>query len=210
MPRGRLVFASVVALAFLLVAQAVAAQTTYTLTVSTGSASYITGQAIKITGSVTPAPGPSTGVALKVINPSGTVVAVGEAAVGASSGEYNYSLVAGGSSSWTTGMYTVNATWGAYAPQIYARATFSYSPTTVTTTTSSTTSTTTTTTTTASTATTTTSSTTQSSSTSSSAGGGVPAFPFEGVLTFFFAAVVVTAYLIARRSAVKGPMIAAR
>jgi hypothetical protein len=202
MTRSRIVVVGVFALAFLLTAQGVAAQTTYTLKVSTDSSSYIAGQSIKITGSVSPAPGPSTGVTLKVVNPSGTVVAVGEADVGASSGSYNYTLVAGGSSGWTTGTYTVNATWGAYAPQIYAQAKFSYSPTAVTTTSSTTTSI-------SSITTTMTTTTTQTSTTSSSAGGGgIPVFPFEGVFTLFFAAVVLSAYLIARRSAARGPKMA--
>jgi hypothetical protein len=201
MSRSRAVLVSVLALAFLLAAQGATAQTAYTLKVSTDTASYVSGQTIKISGSVSPAPGPSTGVTLKVINPSGMVVAVGEANVGASSGTYNYSLVAGGSSSWTTGTYMVNATWGAYPPQIYAKTTFSYSPTAVTTTTSSTTS---------STTTSTSSTTTSSTTTSSSGGGGVPVFPFEGVLTIFVVAVVVTAYLVARRATMRVPKITAR
>ncbi len=200
--------AAIVALtmACLLFTQVAVAQTTYALTVSTDASSYTGSQSIKISGHVSPAPGPSTGVILKVVNPSGAVLLVDEANVGASTGEYNLTVVAGGSSSWVAGTYMVNATWGAYPPQIYAHTTFTYSPTVATTTTTvvstTTTSNTTTTTTTAVTTTTTTTTTTTSTSSGS---GGVPVFPFEGTLTAIFVLFVLSAYLVARRFAAKGP-----
>ena len=214
--------AVVIAFAFLIFAQGAMAQSTYTLKVATDSSAYGPGQTIKVTGSVSPAPGPSTAVALKVLNPAGTVVAVGETSVGASSGLYNYTFVAGGSSAWSSGTYTLNATWGAYPPQIYAKATFAYSTTvtTTTTTTTTTTPTTTTTTTTTSTATQTTTTTTTTTATtttttlsttsSSSGGGGIPAFPYAGALTALFVALVLSAYLVARKFALRGPPVPSR
>ena len=78
----------------ILAAGVAAAQTTYTLKVTAASQSYSGTQTVKITGSVSPAPGPSTAVALKLINPAGTVLGVWEAPVNGTSGLFSYSLVA--------------------------------------------------------------------------------------------------------------------
>jgi hypothetical protein len=202
--RRALLVCSLVFAALLLAAQGANAQATYTLKVTTDSPSYAASQTVKITGSVTPAPGPSTAVTLKVINPSGMVLVVGAAEVGATTGMYNFTLVAGGSSGWIAGTYTVNATWGAYPPQIYAQTRFTYSPAAVTTTTSTTTTTTSTTGTTTTTSTTvgeTSSTLTTSSSSSKAASGGIPVFPFNGALTVLLAVLVASGYLVARRVA---------
>jgi len=121
--------------------QAVSAQSSYYVTVVTDKSSYMAGQTIAISGSVHPAPGPSTAVFLRVFNPSGNTVAVGDAPVDATTGDYTFSLAAGGTSAWVTGAYTVNATWGAYPPTVYGTTVFTYAAAVATTTTSSTTST---------------------------------------------------------------------
>ena len=184
------------------------AQSTYTLKVQTDQASYSASQTIKISGSVAPAPGPSTAVTLKLINPSGTVLGVWSAEVGATSGLYNFSLVAGGSAGWTAGTYKVNATWGAYPPQLYAQSIFAYSPTAPTTTTTtasstttaSTTTTTTTTTTTHTTTTTTTTTATTTTTTTTGGGGGIPELPFEAIYVSMLVLIVTTGYLLVRKS----------
>ena len=195
-------------LAFVLAAQGAMAQTSYTLTVSTDKPSYVYGQAIQISGKVSPPPGPNTAVFLEIINPHGAVVAPGEAPVGASTGLYNYTLVAGGNSGWIAGTYAVNATWGAYPPQVSAEATFQYTPTAVTSTTSSTSNTSssqsssTSSTTTVSTSS---SATTSASSTSSTkGGGGIPVFPFQAALLGVFVLAIVSAYLVMKRASVRG------
>ena len=130
----------------LFASQAVSAQSSYYVTVVTDKSSYVAGQTIAISGSVHPAPGPSTAVFLRVVNPSGSTVAVGDAPVDAATGDYTFSLAAGGTSAWVTGTYTVNATWGAYPPTVYGTTVFTYTAAVATTTTSSMTSTTSTTT----------------------------------------------------------------
>lgn len=187
-------------------ASSMASATTYTLKVSTDSASYSGAASIKITGSVSPAPGASTGVTLKLINPTGVVLGVWTAGVGASSGEFNYTLTAGGTSSWTAGTYTVNATWGAYPPQLYAQTTFTYSTAITTTTTTSTTTSTTSSTTSSSPSTTLTStqSTPSSTTTTSSGGGGIPEFPFQAVSAGLLVAAVAVGYLIVRKRSLTG------
>ena len=134
----------------LLLSAAVSAQTSYHVYVFTDRSSYSNGQTIGISGGVHPlgtvvGPGPDTAVFLRVFNPTGTLVAVGDAPVNATTGAYTYSIVAGGTPSWVVGTYTVNATWGAYPPTVYGTTTFAFTVlVSSTTTTSSTTSTTTT------------------------------------------------------------------
>ena len=204
--RSRSASVLLVALAFILVSQGAVAQTSYTLTVSTDKPSYASGQAIQVSGKVSPAPGPNTAVFLEIINPHGVVVAPGEAQVGASTGSYNYTFVAGGTSSWVSGTYTVNATWGAYPPQVDAVATFQYAPTVITTSSSTTTSTTSTTSSSASTSSTsviTTSSSSATSASSSKGGGGIPEFPFQAALAGALAIAIVSAYLIVRGASIR-------
>ena len=202
--------------ALILTAAGAAAQTTYSLSVSTDQSSYAGSQTIQITGSVSPAPGPSTAVTLKLISPDKTVLGVWEAPVGASTGLFNYSLVAGGSSSWIAGTFTVNATWGAYPPQLYKQTTFAWSPpvtttttttttsTTTTTTTPTTTTTTTTTTTSTTTTTTTTPTTTTTTTTTTSGGGGIPDFPFQAASVGVLVVAMAVGYLLVRKSSLAG------
>lgn len=198
---------ALVIVATLLVAQVASAQTTYTITVQTNAPAYVSGQQIKIAGTVSPAPGPSTGVSVRVTNPVGHLVAIGDASVGATSGSYSYNFTAGGSAYWTTGTYTVNATWGAYPPTIFKTTTFAYNATATTTTTSTANTTTSTSPTTSSTMTSTTTSptttsvtTTSSSTKPSTSSTAVPEFPYQGMAVGLFVLAVALAYFLVRRS----------
>jgi len=121
------------------------AAATYTITLQTDAPSYSGAQPIKITGVISPAPGPNTGVIITVKNPSGTVADINEVFPNPSDGTFSDTSVPGGNAAWTAGTFTVNATWGGGSATASKVATFVYSPT-ATSTTSSTTSTTTTTT----------------------------------------------------------------
>lgn len=160
---------SVVSIAILLLlVQPVAAVTPYSITVGTDASAYVGAHPVKVTSSVTPAPGPNTAVFVKVISPNRTLVDVGNVVVNATSGAFEFDFVAGGSTAWVTGTYKVNATWGAYPPTISTVATFTWAPTVVTTTTTTSTTHPTTTSTTTSSSTTSSSTSTSSSTTSSS------------------------------------------
>ncbi len=211
----------VLAISVLFAVQGAAAVTTYTITVSTNASSYASGQQIKITGTVSPAPGPSTGVTIRLFGPTGNLLGAYPAPVAATTGAYNYTVVAGGSSGWTSGTYTVNSTWGAYPPEISNKTTFTYS-TGATTTTSSTTSATSTTTTSSTSTVTPTTTTSTSTSTSvtpttiattstqpttSSSSTAIPEFPYQFAIAGIFVAALAAAYLVIRRS--KSPIPAA-
>lgn len=116
-----------------------------TITVQTDASSYSGAQKLTASGAVSPAPGPGTAVFLKISNPAGTNVAVGQASVDGSTGSYQGTFVLGGTSAWTSGTYTLSATWGnsASTAPVNASVSFTYSPsvTTTTTTTSQTTTT---------------------------------------------------------------------
>jgi hypothetical protein len=202
----------------LMVMAPMASAVTYTITVATDSSSYTTGQTIKVSGTVSPGPGPSTAVLLRICSSvckSGTLLAVGEASADSTSGAYSFTFVAGGSSSWTTGTYTVNATWGASPPTIFKTTTFTYTvavTTTSSSSSSSSSSSTSTSTSTSSSSSTTSSSTSTTSSTSSSSttsssssssssstSAAVPEFPLQASFAAVFVAVVVVAYLLAKR-----------
>lgn len=216
-------YALIVALALvaaMLAVQGASAQTTYTITVKTDASSYTSGQHIKISGTVSPPPGASTGVTIRIFNPAGQLVDPVEAFPNAVTGAFNCTTIAGGSAEWTTGTYTVNATWGAYPPAISHAANFTYSAsattssttssTTTSSTTHSTTSTTTSSTTTSTTATTTTSTTSStttaqtsastSSSTTSSSASPIPEFPYQAAFAGLFFLLIAAAYVLVRRT----------
>jgi hypothetical protein len=190
------------------------AATTYTVSVQTDAASYSAAQTITTSGTVSPAPGPNTAVVVTIKNPAGTVVDIGDDPVNPSTGAYTQVTVAGGSSAWIAGTYSVNATWGGNSSTATMTTTFTYSPTVTSTTTSSTTTSTTSsstskTTSSSSTSTLTTStppspppvttttssststSTVSSSTSSSSATGGTTESSGLGSLTYVIVAVVV-------------------
>lgn len=211
-----------------------ASAVSYTVTVQTDSPSYVGSAAVLVTGQVSPAPGPSTAVFVRVFGPSGALATAAQAEVNGTTGAYSLSFVAGGSSAWIDGNYLVNATWGAYGPLVFATTTFSWSSTATTTSTTTTSSTTTTQTsststatslttshtTTSTTSTTTSSSTTHSSSSaslssttttsstsaSSAHSGGIPVFPLQGVAAVAFVFVMAASYLLVRsRRATRAP-----
>jgi hypothetical protein len=221
---------TIVALLFLLLPVNVSAQSSYHVYVITDKSSYYSGQTIGISGGVHPlgstaGPGPDTAVFLRIFNPNGTLVAIGDAPVNATTGAFMYSVVAGGTPSWLSGMYTVNATWGAYPPAVYGTTTFAFTVLVNSTTTSMTTLTTTTTTTsmttttassttshhspststlTSSASTTTSSSTisvttTVSSSSTASATSSVPEFPYAIFAIIALTTIIVASYLVMRR-----------
>jgi hypothetical protein len=220
-----LLSALVLATVFMLAAPVAAV--TYSLTVGTDSGSYIGSSTIHITGQVSPAPGPNTGVAIRIFNPSKVLVTADEVHVNGTTGSYSDAIVAGGSSGWVAGNYVVNATWGAYGPVVFSTASFAWSVSGTTTTTTSTTSSTSSSSATSTTSTTSTSSTsstksssttssssssptasitssatmpTTSASTSSSSGGGIPEFPYQAITATILTVIVIASYLVARRT----------
>ncbi|MDP7982610.1 MAG: hypothetical protein RAK18_05475, partial [Conexivisphaerales archaeon] len=99
----------------------------YTLTAQTSSSTYYGSQTVTVSGVVTPAPTSSTEAGIKVSNPSGTTVYVGDAPVSTSTGDYSLSFTAGGTN-WVPGSYTVTVTWApsATSSPYTATATFEY------------------------------------------------------------------------------------
>jgi len=202
-----------IGLAALVVLSVPASAVSYSVTVRTDSANYVGSSSISITGQVSPAPGANTSVLLRVYNPIMVLVGASEAPVNGTTGSYSYSFVAGGTSSWVAGAYTVNATWGAYGPTVFQTVTFSWSPlttsttststtssssTTTSTTSSTTTSSTTTSSTTSSSFTTTSSTTSVTSSSSATSSTSVPEFPFQMVAVVVTTVLLASAFLIMR------------
>ncbi len=155
------------------------AATTYTVTVQTDQASYTGTQPVKITGTVSPAPGPNTGVVITIKNQTGAVADIDEVIPSATNGSFSYTSIPGGNPAWGNGTFSVNATWGGNGATASDVATFTYSPA-ATSTTSSSSSTSSSTTSSTSSSTTSTTSTTNSTSTTSSSTtttSSVPEFP---------------------------------
>jgi len=152
-----------------LVSASVPAHAASTITLTTDQPSYTGAQTIKMSGTVSPAPGPNTGVVIQTKNPNGMIIDIDEVTPDAASGKYSYTLYPAGSANWVDGTYVVNATWGDSNGNVaFVTAGFHYTgavTTTTTSTTSTTTTTTSTTTSTTSTTTTTTTSTTTSTTT---------------------------------------------
>src|SRR3984957_19432540 len=151
-----------VALVMLLTAGQVMALT-YSVSVQTDAGTYSGTQPIVISGAVSPAPGNSTAVFIKVYNPNSVLVIVASASVNVTTGAFRDMEVTGGTSQWVAGQYLVNATWGATGPVISGTTTFQYATQNMTSTTNSTSSSTNST---SSSTTTTTSSSTSSTTTS--------------------------------------------
>ena len=202
-----------------------ASAVSYSLTVETNTPIYTGAVTITVSGQVSPAPGPNTAVAVRVFNPTKVLVKAAEVSVNETTGHYSTTFVAGGSSSWVTGKYIVNATWGAYGPVLFETVPFYWSSavTTSSTTTTSSSTTVSTSSFTPSTMTSTTSSATSSatssqssSSTSSSfstatsatsatsntptiTGSGIPEFPYQAFAMLALTLMVVASYLLVRR-----------
>jgi hypothetical protein len=91
----------------LLVAPVVAMADSVSL--NTGAGSYSGSQTITISGTITPAAS-GVNVFIQTSNPQGTLVDAASVTTNPTTGAFTYSLVAGGSSSWISGTYTVTAT----------------------------------------------------------------------------------------------------
>jgi hypothetical protein len=90
---------------------------------------YSGADTIIISGDVSPAPtSGNTAVVLTVENPSGTNVNINPASVAAGTGAFIYSFVAGGTSSWISGNYTIGST---YPQASTASETFYYGASTI-------------------------------------------------------------------------------
>lgn len=180
----------------LLLAQAFApahAATVYTMTLQTDAPSYSGVQPITMTGVVSPAPGPNTGVIITIKNSVGSVADINEVFPSATNGSFTDVSVPGGNPAWTTGTFSVNATWGGGGATASKVVTFAYSATaTTTTTTTSSTSTMTSATSSTSTSTTTSSTSTTTTTTTSST---VPEFPFSVLAVVALIGMAVVAYL---------------
>jgi hypothetical protein len=113
-----------------------AAAVSYTMSVQTEKASYTNLETIRITGAVSPTPGPNNGVFITVKNSNGELVDIASVEVDATYGSFSHNTVAGGTSSWIDGRYTVNASWGGSGNLMYRTTTFLYSYGITTTTTS--------------------------------------------------------------------------
>ena len=165
------------------------------LSILTDKPSYSGTASIQVSGvvSIAAPTNASTAVVITTTNPSGAVVDYGEAPVSSLSGRlqgvFNYSLVAGGTPSWTDGIYTVSATWGnPNGGSLNGTTTFRYLATTVSTTTSTTSSSSSSSSSTT-TASSTSSSSTKSSSTSSALSTTISASPSHSVAGKFDASI---------------------
>ena len=76
---------------------------------SAGS-SFKDSQSYTISGTVSPAPGQADSAFISVTNPAGKPVDAGSVPVSPNSGTFTYSTAVGGTSSWTTGTYTISVT----------------------------------------------------------------------------------------------------
>jgi len=171
------------------------------MTLQTDMATYSGAQPIKITGVISPAPGPNTGVIITIRNAAGSVADINEVFPNPSDGSFTDTSVPGGNAAWTTGTFTVNATWGGASATASKTATFYYSPSAATTTTTSSA------TTTSSTKVATTTSTTSTTSTTTSTTATVttstaPEFP-SGVLAIVVLVGMALVALLSKRVVLK-------
>ncbi len=128
MQKPTLLLVSLLAVALALVPAAAFAQSSYTVTVTTNMPSYTTGQTIVVSGTVTPVPTVASDATISIYNPNGALVDIYPAPVSTSTGTYSHSFVAGGTSQWIAGVYTVNVTWGAGTSVAKATTTFKFTP----------------------------------------------------------------------------------
>jgi len=130
-PKIRLSSIAALGLLVLLGASPVFAQT-YTLTLKTNASSYSGTSPIYISGTVTPAPGANTGVIITIRNSAGAIADVNEVNV-LTNGSYSWTSYPGASSYWTSGIFSVNATWGSSEATLSQVVTFTYTAATSTT-----------------------------------------------------------------------------
>jgi hypothetical protein len=102
-----------------------AKSTAFALSVRVDSVDYTTKQPILVNGNVYPAPDAPSNVTLVVTSPAG-VAATATSRVSTVNGSYSYTLVAGGSLAWVTGVYTVTAICVAFGATETASTQFTY------------------------------------------------------------------------------------
>jgi hypothetical protein len=170
---------------------------TYAVTLQTNAPSYSGVGPIQITGQVSPAPGPNTAVVITIHNSAGGVAEITEVVPNPTAGSFSYTSYPGGNAAWTTGTFTVNATWGGDGETATQVSTFAYTASASSTSSSSSTST--------------TSSTSRSSSISSASSTSTtskatpaPEFPASALALVALVGVAVVAAL-SRRIAVSPP-----
>lgn len=132
----RLARIATVGLLLLLVGAPAYAQT-YTMTLKTSAPSYVGTAPIYISGTITPAPGPNTGVIITIRNAQNAIADVNEVPV-LSNGSYSWTSFPGANSYWTSGTFAVNATWGNGGSTLSQIVTFTYTAAATTSTTSQT------------------------------------------------------------------------
>jgi len=101
-----------------------------TVTVHTDTTSYSGAQSLTVFGTVSPTPTTTTYISITAKSPTGATVLSGVSAVSTSDGSYSQGFVTGGSSSWTSGTYTVNATYVSGTISGSETTTFAYSSST--------------------------------------------------------------------------------
>jgi hypothetical protein len=174
---------------------------TYAVTLQTNSPSYSGVGPIEITGQVSPAPGPNTAVVITIDNPAQSVAEITEVVPNPTTGSFSYTAYPGGNAAWTTGTFTVNATWGGDGETATHVAAFAYTASASSTTSSSS----------STSSKSTTSSTSRSSSISSASSTSTtskatpaPEFPASALALVALVGVAVVAAL-SRRIAVRPP-----
>ena len=124
---GALRVSSFVALAFILTqAFFPAYAATYSMTLQTDAQSYSGVQPIVITGTISPVPGTNTAVIITLKNSAGGVADIAEVVPSLTDGSFGYTSYPGGNQAWTSGTFTVNATWGGSGATVSRVVTFTY------------------------------------------------------------------------------------
>jgi hypothetical protein len=117
---------------------ATTSQPPFEITVATNAQTYSATEALIITGSVSPAPGPGTAVEIQITNPDYTTVVFDDNVTVAASGGFTYTVnIVANSTGWVSGTYTLTVTSQEPAPMMITSQ-FLYTPHTVTVTTTST------------------------------------------------------------------------
>jgi hypothetical protein len=177
---------------------------TYAVTLQTNSPSYSGVGPIKITGQVSPAPGPDTAVVITIDNPARSVAEITEVVPNPTTGSFSYTAHPGGNAAWTTGTFTVNATWGGAGETATQVATFAYTASTASTASTSSSSSSTSTTSTTSSAPRSSSISSSSSTSTTSKATPAPEFPASALALVALVGVAVVAAL-SRRIAAQSP-----
>ncbi len=103
-----LAFASILVLALAFASPAFA----HTVSITIDRTSMVSGDRYTVSGTVSPTPAPSgTSALVQVFNPSNVLVDAAAASVTPATGAFSVTLTAGGSALWSTGTYTVRATY---------------------------------------------------------------------------------------------------